>query len=87
MPTNVLDVTIEMHSPNLFASCTSYTTVYFGMTPPLEATRGPYWGFACAVLDPTCSDTQTRTYQASNAVPASDLPGIDDLFMITSKNS
>src|ERR1035438_9451748 len=38
------------------------------MTPRLEVTIGPYWGFACAVLDPTCSDTQTRTYQASNGM-------------------
>jgi hypothetical protein len=87
LPANVLDVTIETRSSYPFASCTSYTTVYFGMAPPLQVILGPYWGFACATLDPTCSSTQTYTYQTSNAVPAADLPAIEDLYMISSKNS
>ncbi len=85
---NVLDITVKMDDPNWFSSCTSYTTVYFELTPVQdEVEAGPYWGFACAALDPTCSNTQTWTYQASNVIPAADLAGLQNLYVIASSHS
>jgi hypothetical protein len=80
---NTLDVTVNVESPYLFASCTAYATVYFGANSGPPYSVGPYYGFACAELDPSCSSNQSRTYQTLNAVPASQLSNVNSMWTST----
>jgi hypothetical protein len=65
-----VSVQVGVYSPYWFASCTAYSTVWLGERsgPPLSA--GPFWGFACAVLDPTCPAVQWNNYSVAVTVPA-----------------
>jgi hypothetical protein len=80
---DVLNVTVSVQSPYLFAGCGSWSTVYFGMNsgPPLAV--GDYYGYACSETDPTCSSTQTWTYQTLNAVPTADYPLVNSIWTST----
>jgi len=77
---NVLNVAVGVQSPYLFAGCTAYGTVYFGLNGGTTYTAESYYGYACSVLDPSCSDNQTRTYQTLNAVPASVQPSVNSMW-------
>ena len=77
---NTLVVSVSVESPYLFASCTTYATVYFGMNSGPPYSVGSYYGFACAELDPSCSSDQTRTYQTLNVVPTSQQLGINSMW-------
>lgn len=79
-PQNFMDVWVNVQSPNLFASCTAYSTVHFGLTSGSSASSGSFWGFACAVLDPTCSDSQQTGYgDVSSGVPAGSVSSVDSI--------
>ena len=79
-PKNILNVDVHVQSPYLFSGCRAYGTVYFGMNsgPPLSV--GPFYSYACAVLDPTCSASQTWTYQVQQAVPQGQLSNINSIY-------
>jgi hypothetical protein len=80
---DTLNVTVSVESPYLFASCTSWSSVYFGMNsgPPLSV--GDYYGFACSTTDLSCSSSQTWTYQTLNAVPKADYPLVNSMWTTT----
>jgi hypothetical protein len=83
VPKNILNVTLTVTSPYWFSGCRAYATVYFGMNsgPPLAV--GPFFGYACAVLDPTCSSTQARSYQVQQAVPQAQLTNLNSIYTYT----
>jgi hypothetical protein len=62
-----ITVGVQVKSPYWFASCTAYSTVHLGLLGAPAVSVGPFWGFACAVLDPTCSDPQTTWYARVSA--------------------
>lgn len=66
---NTLTVSVEVKSPYLFESCTAYSTVYLGLADGPPVSFGPFWGFACAELDPTCSDPNATGYTVTSGVP------------------
>ena len=73
---NELFVYVEVKSLYLFQSCTAYSTVYLGMADGPPVSFGPFWGFACAELDPTCSDPNTTGYTVTSGVPGSGVTSI-----------
>jgi len=77
---NMLVVSVSVQSPYLFAGCTAYGTVYFGTNSGPTYSVGDYYAYACAVLDPTCSDNQTWSYQTLNAVPTSEQSNINSIW-------
>lgn len=84
VPKNILNVTVNVQSPYLFAGCRAYATVYFGMNsgPPLKV--GPFYSYACAEWDPSCSSNQSWTYQVQQAVPQPKLTNLNSIYTTTS---
>jgi hypothetical protein len=84
VPKNILNVTVNIQSPYLFSGCRAYATVYFGMNsgPPLAV--GPFYSYACAEWDPTCSANQSWTYQVQQPVPQSQLTNLNSIYSTTS---
>ena len=74
--TDQMNISTQVHSSNLFSSCTVYSTL-FSVTEYDELWWSQsYYGFACAVLDPSCSDTQTWSdYNVGTGIPISDASG------------
>lgn len=79
-PKNVLNVTVYVESPYWFAGCRAYGTVYFGMNsgPPLAV--GPFYSYACGILDPSCSFSQSWTYQVNQAVPSGQFGNLNSIY-------
>jgi hypothetical protein len=73
---NELFVDVEVKSLYLFQSCTAYSTVYLSLADGPPVSFGPFWGFACAELDPTCSDPNTTSYTVTSGVPGSGVVAI-----------
>jgi hypothetical protein len=80
VPKNILNVTVQVQSPYLFAGCRAYGNVYFGMSSGPPVNGGSYYSYACAVLDPTCSDNQTWTYQVQQALPSGQFSNLNSLY-------
>jgi hypothetical protein len=84
---NTLNVTVNVQSPYLFASCTAYATVSFGITSGPPYSSAHYYGFACAEWDPSCSSSQSWTYQTLNAFPKPESADVDSMWTSTSRTS
>jgi hypothetical protein len=80
MPKNILNVTVDVQSPYLFAGCRAYGNVYFGMNSGPPISGGSFYSYACAVLDPTCSDNQSWSYQVNQAVPQAQFGNLNSIY-------
>jgi hypothetical protein len=69
--TNTIDVYVWIQSHYEFASCTGYSTVYFGMNSGPPDHSAAFRAFACAAADPTCPSL-TYSYYPNEAtgIPA-----------------
>jgi hypothetical protein len=76
---NILDVTVNLQNPNLFTGCPVYVTVYFGMTSGPPVPVGPFYLYACGILDFTCSSNVTHTTQISDPLTTSQLKTLEYL--------
>jgi hypothetical protein len=79
-PKNILNVTVDVQSPYLFAGCRAYGNVYFGMNSGPPVSGGSFYSYACAVLDPTCSDNQSWSYEVNQAVPQAQFGNLNSIY-------
>jgi hypothetical protein len=79
-PKNILNVTVDVESPYLFAGCRAYGNVYFGLNSGPPVSGGSFYSYACAVWDPTCSDNQSWSYQVNQAVPQADFHKLNSIY-------
>jgi len=77
---NILDLTVNLQDENWFSGCPVYVTVYFGMTSGPPVSVGPYFVYACAVFDPTCSDNVTWSTVVTDPLTASQLKTLEDIW-------
>jgi hypothetical protein len=77
---DIMDISVEVYSPYLFAGCRAYVTAYLETTAGQVVSSGPYYAYACAMWDPTCSNDRTWSYQVFNVVPSQYTATIDSLW-------
>jgi hypothetical protein len=80
--TNSMDVWVWIQSPYLFASCTGYSTVYFGMASGPPDHSASFRAFACSTSDPTCPSFDYSYYgDQLTGIPTGSDYGVDSIWV------